>query len=141
MNKVANQRIIKVKRTTESVKKDYFKISNKNLQIAMLNLKSNSFKLFCYLADNANGYNVPFYPCDFEKVAGVSYDTYKRSFQELLDKGFLIPHKTEKDVFLFTEESESKDIIDPSKRFDKIESINEDEFDFEKARNFTNDNS
>lgn len=31
----------------------------------MYNLKGNTFKLYCYLADNKNGYEMDLYPCDF----------------------------------------------------------------------------
>lgn len=141
MSKINNQRTIKVKRSTESVKKDYFKISNRNLQIAMLNLKPNTFKLYCYLADNANGYELNLYPCDFEKVANVSYDTYKRSFEELVEKGFLLRHKDNDNLFLFTEESECDELLDPEKRWDKIESVSEEEFYYEKSKNFASNNS
>ena len=141
MSKINNQRTIKVKRSTESVKKDYFKISNRNLQIAMLNLKPNTFKLYCYLADNANGYELNLYPCDFEKVANVSYDTYKRSFEELVEKGFLLRHKDNNNLFLFTEESESNELLDPEKRWDKIESVSEEEFYYEKSKNFASNDS
>lgn len=132
---VANQRKILVKRYTDTVKKDYFKISNRNLQIAMYNLKPNTFKLYCYLADNSQGYELDLYPCDFERVANVSYDTYKRSFNELLEQGFLIPHNDKPNVFLFREESKKK-LHCPMDARDKIESLSEDEFDQEEKENF-----
>ena len=71
----------------------------------MYNLKGNTFKLYCYLADNKNGYEMDLYPCDFQKIANVSYDTYKRSFNELLEKGFLLKHKSDSNIFMFVEES------------------------------------
>lgn len=107
----------------------------------MLNLKPNTFKLYCYLADNANGYELNLYPCDFEKVANVSYDTYKRSFEELVEKGFLLRHKDNNNLFLFTEESESNELLDPEKRWDKIESVSEEEFYYEKSKNFASNDS
>lgn len=134
---VQNQRKIKVKRYTDKVQKDYFKISNRNLQIAMYNLKGNTFKLYCYLADNKNGYEMDLYPCDFEKVANVSYDTYKRSFAELVEQGYLIPHKEKSNIFLFVEESE-KDLECPVDCVDQVESISEDEFEFQRHKDFAN---
>ena len=132
---VPNQNRIKVLRSSDSVKKDFFKISNRNLRIAMYNLKPNTFKLYCYLADNADGYIFDLYPCEFERFANVSYDTYKRSFQELKEKGFLIPHREKSNVFLFIEESQNETLHDPNSK-DIIESIQEDEFDLEFANNF-----
>lgn len=126
-----NQRKIKVKRYSERVQKDFFKISNRNLQIAMYNLKGNTFKLYCYLADNKNGYEMDLYPCDFQKIANVSYDTYKRSFNELLEQGFLLRHKSDSNIFMFVEES-TKKLDCPIDENDQIESIREE--DFEKAK-------
>lgn len=61
---------------SEKATKDFFKISNRNLYTALYNLKTNSFKLYCYLCDNANGYEFDLYSCDFERIANVSPDTY-----------------------------------------------------------------
>ena len=127
-----NQRKIKVKRYSERVQKDFFKISNRNLQIAMYNLKGNTFKLYCYLADNKNGYEMDLYPCNFQKIANVSYDTYKRSFNELLEKGFLLKHKSDSNIFMFVEES-TLELDCPTDEDDCIESIREE--DFEKVKN------
>lgn len=101
----------------------------------MHNLKPNSFKLYCYLADNAQGYELDLYPCDFERIANVSYDTYKRSFAELIEKGFLIPHKERSNTFLFREES-IIELVCPSDLVDTIESLKEDEFEAEAYSNF-----
>lgn len=101
----------------------------------MYNLRSNTFKLYCYLADNANGYVFDLYPCDFERVANVSHDTYRRAFAELQEKGFLIRHKEKSNLFLFTEESQNPDLEEPTKP-DIIESISEEQFAFEKSTNF-----
>lgn len=133
-----NQRKIKVKRYTDKVQKDYFKISNRNLQIAMYNLKGNTFKLYCYLADNKNGYEMDLYPCDFQKIANVSYDTYKRSFNELMENGYLLKHKTDKNIFMFVEESILK-LDCPTDNIDCIESINEEDFELDKTKNFADD--
>ena len=121
-----NQRTIYVKRKSDKTMKDYFKISNKNLQIAMYNLKTNSFKLYVYLCDNSDGYIFDLYSCDFERVAGVSYDTYLSSFKDLVEKGYLRPHKTEKNTFIFDEESPKK--LEGPPKHDKIKSLCEEDF-------------
>ena len=125
-----HQRTILVKRVSEKVQKDYFKISNKNLQKAMYNLKTNSFKLFCYLCDNSNGYTFDLYSCDFQRIAHVIEDTYLKAFNDLVDKGYLVEHPSKKNTYIFLEES-NKELPSPPK-WDAIKSLNEDEFELEK---------
>ena len=62
---VPNQKKIYIERVSENVRKDFFKVSNSNLQIAMYNLKGNAFKLWVYFTDNMNGYSMDLYPVDF----------------------------------------------------------------------------
>lgn len=130
-----HQRTIKVKRSSDKALKDFFKISNKNLQIAMYNLKTNSFKLYCYLCDNSNGYEFDLYPCDFQRIAHVSDDTYRNAFKDLIEKGYLVPHKEKKETYMFLEESNNN--LNPPPEADKIVSMNEDEFELDKEKNFT----
>ena len=133
---VANQRKILVKRSSESVRKDFFKISNKNLETAMYNLKGNAFKLYCYLCDNRDGYIMELYPIDFQRKANVSYDTYIKSFNILKKKGYLLPSKTSKNTFMFVEASEIAEDI-PEKQETVIISLDEEEFEIEKDKDFT----
>ena len=105
---VPNQRRIIVMRTTEAVRKDYFKISNANLRLAMYNLKGNAFKLYCYLCDNKNQWELDLYPCDFQRVANVSADTYRSAFKQLVDKGYL-ESKTAKPIPIEEDEIEVLD--------------------------------
>ena len=130
-----HQRVIKVVRNSDKATKDYFKISHKNFYTAMYNLKTNSFKLYCYLCDNKDGYEFDLYPCDFQRLANVKDDTYRSAFNDLMEKGYLLPHKTKKTVFMFLEES-NNDLSFPDKA-DKIESLNKEDFDFERKNNFT----
>ena len=55
----------------------------------MYNLKGNAFKLWIYFVDNAEGYTMDLYPVDFCTKANVSVSTYRRAFEDLLDKGYL----------------------------------------------------
>ncbi len=123
---VPNQRKIIVKRTTDTVRKDYFKISNRNLRLAMYNLKGNAFKLYCYLCDNENGWDFDLYPCDFQRVANVSHDTYLSAFKQLVDKGYLKPSNTRKNVFQFVEEG--KNAMPIPQQEDEIQTVDEAEF-------------
>lgn len=133
---VANQRKILVKRSSESVRKDFFKISNKNLETAMYNLKGNAFKLYCYLCDNKDGYTMELYPIDFQRKANVSYDTYIKAFNLLKEKGYLLPSKTSKNTFMFVEASEIAEEI-PEREDTVIISLDEEEFEIERNKDFT----
>ena len=132
---VPNQRRIIVMRTTEAVRKDYFKISNANLRLAMYNLKGNAFKLYCYLCDNKNQWELDLYPCDFQRVANVSADTYRSSFKQLVDKGYLVPSKTRKNVYQFVEESKTADPIPIEE--DEIEVVDQEEFETLRDKEFS----
>ena len=122
-----NQRTIIVERTTESIKKDYFKVSNTNLREAMYNLKSNAFKLWCYLCDNSDQWQFDLYSCDFIRVAKVDSSTYQRAFDQLVEAGYLIPSTKRDNVYKFVEQSaEAKQI--PSWN-DVIKVVDKDEFD------------
>lgn len=72
----------------------------------MFNLSNSAFKLWIYLVDNADGYKLDLYPVDFCNVANISYSTYQRKFDELIEKGYLIKSKKAKDMYLFKEKSD-----------------------------------
>lgn len=116
---IPNQKTIIIERSSESVKKDFLKVSNENLGLAMLNLSPNAFKLWIYFTDNANGYKLELYSIDFEKRANVSKSTYGRCFKELEEKGYLIKSQKEKNFYLFKEKSDSKDL----KHIDQVWSL------------------
>lgn len=110
---VPNQKKILIQRTSEKAIKDYLKVSNDSLEIAMYNLKGNAFKLWIYFADNKNGYSMDLYPVDFCTKAKVSDSTYRRAFEELENKGYLIKSTKKNNLYLFKEVSTSKDIEKP----------------------------
>lgn len=132
---VPNQRKILVKRYSENVRKEYFKISNTNFETAMYNLKGNAFKLFCYLCDNKDGYIMELYPIDFQRKANVSYDTYIKAFDQLREKGYLLPSKKNKNTFMFVEQSSIAE--KPPQKEDIIVSLDEEQFEVVKDNDFT----
>lgn len=103
---VPNQRRIYIERSSDSVRKDFFKVSNQNLNAAMYNLKSSTFMLWVYFADNANGYALDLYPIDFCNKTGLSDSTFRRSFNELIEKGYLLKHPKQKNTYMFREISD-----------------------------------
>ena len=121
---VPNQKKILIERTSEKVMKDYLKVSNDSLEIAMYNLKGNAFKLWIYFADNKNGYAMDLYPVDFCTKAKVSDSTYRRAFEELEKKGYLIKSSKQNNLYLFREVSLSDEIEKP----DEVNSIDTESF-------------
>lgn len=102
---VPNQQKIYIERTTDNSKKDFFKVSNESLKTALYNLPSSAFILWVYFADNSNGYMLDVYPVDFCSITGLSDSTYRRAFDKLKEKGYLVQSKKQKNLFLFREES------------------------------------
>jgi hypothetical protein len=113
-----------IERSSDKANKDYLKVSNDSLEIAMYNLKGNAFKLWIYFADNKQGYLMDLYPIDFCTKAKVSDSTYRRAFEELEKKGYLIKSKTQDNLYLFREVSLSDKIEKP----DEVNSIDTDNF-------------
>lgn len=108
---VPNQKKIIIERSSENCRKDFLKVSNTNLHLAMYNLSSNAFILWLYFTDNANGYPLDLYPVDFTNITQLSRSTYDRAFKELEEMGYLIKSSKQKNLYLFREESQSNKII------------------------------
>ena len=90
---VPNQKKIIIERSSENVRKDYLKVSNESLHIAMYNLTPSTFLLWIYFTDNSKGYQLDLYPVDFLNLTNLSRSTYDRAFKELEEKGYLIKSK------------------------------------------------
>lgn len=129
---VPNQKKILIQRSSENCRKDYLKVSNDSLETAMYNLKPNTFKLWIYFADNANGYSMDLYPIDFCVKANVSDSTYRRSFEELEEKGYLIHSDIQKNLYLFKQISDSRRLEKP----DLINTIDTKNFEEAKKKYF-----
>lgn len=121
---VPNQRKIIIERERESLfcSKDFFKVTTKNLQLAMYNLKPSAFMLWIYFADNKNGYVIDVYVVDFINKTGLSRSSYNRAFEELIEKGYLIKSHKQSNLYLFKEKSESNNIC----YFDKVQCLESD---------------
>ena len=119
---VPNQKRIYIERASDTVRKDFLKVSNQSLHLAMYNLKPSAFLLWIYFTDNANGYSLDLYPVDFCNKTGLSDSTYRRAFTELEEKGYLLKHRTMKNTYMFRQISDYADVPD------QINSINEKDF-------------
>lgn len=121
---VQNQKKIYIERTSDKANKDFLKVSNENLLTAMYNLKPSTFLLWVYFTDNKDGYAMDLYPVDFCSKTRLSDSTYRRAFQELEEKGYLLKHKDKKNLYMFREVSDSKKIEKP----DVVNTLDKEDF-------------
>ena len=119
---VPNQRKIIIERESLGCIKDFLKVSNENLQLAMYNLKPSTFMLWIYFVDNTNGYVFDMYVVDFMNKTGLSRSSYNRAFEELTEKGYLIKSHKQSNWYLFKEKSESNNIC----YLDEVQSMGSD---------------
>lgn len=68
----------------------YATINLEALQCAMIDLKGESFKLWCYLTKNQNGYEFALSKVDAIKWGIGSKSSYDRAVAELIEKKYLV---------------------------------------------------
>lgn len=104
---VPNQRVLTIHK--EPTDKDH-KYSLNNLAAldeAAFNLqKKASFKLYMYLAKNQDKYNFALSSSHFMAWAGVAKTAYDSAFEELEEKGYLVPKEPESTVYTFYDKSQ-----------------------------------
>lgn len=99
----ANQNIITIRRNMPSAGDRFVAIKTDVISAAMVNLDGETaFKLFIYLCDNKNDFNLNFSPSHFCGFAGVSANSARTAFKQLIDKGYLI--QKEDNRYEFNEE-------------------------------------
>lgn len=85
-----NQKTLRIEKE-ECGKKSLYGIYNlKALQTAMLDLKGETFKLWCYLNKNQNGYTFALSKVDALNWGIGSKSSYDRAVAELIQKGYLV---------------------------------------------------
>ncbi len=87
---VENQKTIRIEK--EQANKDNpYTIYNLNaLKFAMLDLKGETFKLWCYLDKNQNGYTFALSKVDALNWGIGSKSSYDRAVKELIEKSYLV---------------------------------------------------
>lgn len=102
-----NQRVVSVNKNAEkNLYHPYANISQEAMSKAMILLKDSTFKIWCYLSKNQNGFELALSPVDVRRFTGVSQASYKRAINELIEKGYLV--KRDKNYYDFYEEIEEK---------------------------------
>lgn len=95
-----NQRVVTVFKPDCS--KDFLQINNQEWQAAASTLKTYSaFKLYLYFAGNKSGYTIALSPASVEEAIGISENTYRAAFKELVECGYLTQVEGKKNMYAF----------------------------------------
>lgn len=116
MGYYANQKTLTINKP--SLTKDDIKvlIKRETLEAAARNLTGNEFKLYMYLASNADGYELDFAPKFFKRDYGVGEDTARKCMKNLEEKGYLVVKDGFECLFDFYLEPQKKIKIQPQRR-------------------------
>lgn len=134
---VANQRIIKIKKEATDNQHKYTTNNLNALDEALKQLTSTGgFKLYMYLAKNQNNYELALSSADVNKCCGLAYTAYRTAFEELVDKGYLVPVNQKQTLFIFRDKANSSIEI-KDKAFGSIEQEQEQDkkIEFKKSDN------
>ena len=93
METVANQKTITTKGAKHNKANTYAMLNIDAMQEAMILLKPNTFKLWCYMAKNQNNYTFALSCVDACSFCKMSKPTYLSSVQELIETGYLVKTK------------------------------------------------
>ena len=97
-----NQKIVIIKKEPCDKNNLYAVINLKALRVAMIVLRNESFRIWCYLAKNQNKYQF-----DLSKEAcdswGIKKDSYYTHVKTLIAKGYLVPIREGSNHYLFHE--------------------------------------
>lgn len=84
-----NQRTVRVHR--ERAASDFLGIKNDNWKAAARDLSAHAFKLYLYLASNADNYELALSQAAVRSDIGMARSTFHDQFHVLVDKGYLVP--------------------------------------------------
>ena len=101
-----NQRIIKIEKAKTDMDNIYTKLNIEASSTALATLSANGFKLWFYFAKNENNYEMLLFRVNVTEQCGMSENTYRSAFKELVQKGYLVQSKGNKNYFHFYEKSE-----------------------------------
>ena len=95
-----NQRVVTIFK--EDCKKDFLQLNNGEWQAAAQVLKTYSaFKLYLYFASNKNGFSIALSPVAIQEAIGISENTYRAAFKELVEAGYLTQSSSNKNSYTF----------------------------------------
>lgn len=110
---VPHQRTIKVGKSTTDKSHKYTTNNLEALAEASKNLQSlGGFKLYMYLAKNQENYELALSNADFKEWSGLERRAYTTAFEELKEKGYLVPLNDSESIYFFRDKL---DITPPPK--------------------------
>ena len=90
MTTVPNQKVVKVQKEECNANNLYAMYNQEALRRAMLDLKGETFKLWCYLGKNQNDYEFALSRVDALNWGLGSKSSYDRAVKELIEKRYLV---------------------------------------------------
>lgn len=116
---VANQKIVVIAPRKDYIK-NFSRIHNDALQIAMQQLKGEHLKLWLYLVKNKDNYTLELSQKALEEW-GLKKDSYYRAVESLIKLGYLTQTKEDSSIYTFTEYSQNaKEISQNEKELSQI---------------------
>lgn len=107
---VPNQRIIEIHKDKGTKTNLYTTNVLNNLNEAMQKLESKaSFKLYMYLAQNQDGYQMALSSQDFFDSSNCGNTAYTTAFAELVEKGYLVQNLFQKNKYDFYDKSQTQE--------------------------------
>lgn len=132
---IPNQRIIKIKKEPTDKQHKYTTNNLNALDEALEQLDTKGgFKLYMYLAKNQNNYELALSSADVKECCGLAYTAYRTAFEELVDKGYLVPVNQKQTLFIFRDKANSSIEI-KDKAFGSIEQEQDKKIEFKKSDN------
>lgn len=116
---VANQKIVVIAPRKDYIK-NFSRIHNDALQLAMQQLKGEHLKLWLYLVKNKDNYTLELSQKALEEW-GLKKDSYYRAIESLIELGYLTQTKDDSNIYTFTEYSQNaKEISQNEKELSQI---------------------
>lgn len=116
---VANQKIVVIAPRKDYIK-NFSRIHNDALQLAMQQLKGEHLKLWLYLVKNKDNYTLELSQKALEEW-GLKKDSYYRAIESLIELGYLTQTKDDSNIYTFTEYSQNaKEISQNAKELSQI---------------------
>lgn len=107
-NSYANQKNITVHKEKCDENELYTKINLQAMNHAMRDLKANTYKMWCYFAQNQNSYSFWLSPIDVHNSIGISRSSYHRALTELIEKFYIIEDSKNHYIFYESPQDERK---------------------------------
>lgn len=128
---VPNQKVVQVKHEICYSEHIYTMCNVEANSIAMKELSANTYKLYMYFDLNQDGYLFALSYKAVHEATGMSDKTYQKAIKELIEKGYLVQSKEQKNLYIFYDgkentnrkvkntQRESKDYLTSSKEMDE----------------------